>query len=93
MSFKEQDIIHLCIDKLTAINGLSVRLLNSHSVGGGCINNAVKINTSVGDFFSKVECFGSFRFISKRGGRIAGNGSGRQPLSGNSESDVVQGSR
>ena len=58
MSFKEQDIIHLCIDKLTAINGLSVRLLNSHSVGGGCINNAVKISTSVGDFFLKWNASG-----------------------------------
>jgi len=55
---KEQDIIQLCVEKLAVIYGSSVRLLNSRSVGGGCINHAVKINTSAGDFFLKwnAEC-------------------------------------
>lgn len=52
-SFKEQEIIQLCIDKLAGLFGSSVQLLSSRSVGGGCINHAVKINTSVGDFFLK----------------------------------------
>ena len=51
--FRELDIIQLCIEKLMTIYGSSVRLIDSRSVGGGCINHAVKISTSVGDFFLK----------------------------------------
>lgn len=51
--FREQDIIQLCIEKLTDIYGSAVRLTGSRSVGGGCINHAAKISTSVGDFFLK----------------------------------------
>lgn len=51
--FREQDIIQLCIEKLTTIYGSSVQLKDYQSVGGGCINHAVKISTSVGDFFLK----------------------------------------
>ena len=51
--FQEQDVIQLCIERLTSIHGSSVRLKDSRSVGGGCINHAVKISTSVGDFFLK----------------------------------------
>jgi len=51
--FQEQDIIQFCIEKLAIIYGLAVRLKDSQSVGGGCINHAVKIGTSVGDFFLK----------------------------------------
>ncbi len=51
--FREQDIIQLCIEKLTTIYGSSVQLTGSRSVGGGCINHAVKISTSVGNFFLK----------------------------------------
>ena len=51
--FGEKDIIQLCIEKLAGIYGSSVRLAGSKSVGGGCINSAVKISTSVGDFFLK----------------------------------------
>ena len=51
--FHEQDIIQLCIEKLATIYGSSVHLKDSRSVGGGCINHAVKISTSVGDFFLK----------------------------------------
>jgi fructosamine-3-kinase len=49
----EKMIIQWCIEKLTAIYGSSVRLIDSRSVGGGCINHAVKLNTSVGGFFLK----------------------------------------
>jgi len=51
--FHDQDIIQLCIEKLATIFGSSVRLTDSRSVGGGCINHAVKISTSVSDFFLK----------------------------------------
>ncbi|MDP2112685.1 MAG: fructosamine kinase family protein, partial [Bacteroidota bacterium] len=51
--FKEHDVIQMCIEKLATIYGQSVRLNNSCSVGGGCINHSVKVSTSVGDFFLK----------------------------------------
>jgi len=51
--FSENAIIQLCIEKLTTIYGSSVHLTGSRSVGGGCINHAAKISTSVGDFFLK----------------------------------------
>lgn len=47
------DIIQLCIEKLADFYGSPVRLLSSHPVGGGCINHAMKISSSVGDFFLK----------------------------------------
>lgn len=52
-SFKEQDIIQLCISRLADTSGMPVRLIGSKPVGGGCINHAVKITSSVGDFFLK----------------------------------------
>lgn len=52
-SFKEQDIIQLCIERLADIYGLPVRLIGSKPVGGGCINHAVKVTSSQGDFFLK----------------------------------------
>jgi fructosamine-3-kinase len=51
--FTEKDIIQLCIEKLAAIFGSSVQLTGTRPVGGGCINHALKISTSVGDFFLK----------------------------------------
>ena len=51
--FREQDIIRMCIEKLTDIYGTSVRLTSARSVGGGCINHALKISTTAGDFFLK----------------------------------------
>jgi len=51
--FREQDVVQLCVEKLATIYGSSVQLTGSRSVGGGCINHAVKISTSVGDFFLK----------------------------------------
>lgn len=50
---KEHTVIQLCIEKLAELNGTPVRLLNSNPIGGGCINNALKISTSVGDYFLK----------------------------------------
>lgn len=51
--YKESDIIQFCLNKLSGIYGSAVQLINSGSVGGGCINNALKISTSVGNFFLK----------------------------------------
>ncbi len=51
--FDEKVIIQMCIEKLIDVYGLSVKLIGSQSVGGGCINHAVKISTSAGDFFLK----------------------------------------
>ena len=50
---KEQAVIRLCVEKLAELNGSSVRLLYSHPVGGGSINHALKIHTSIGDYFLK----------------------------------------
>ena len=50
---KEYDVIQLCIEKLTELNNSSVYLLNAYQIGGGCINHALKISTSVGDYFLK----------------------------------------
>lgn len=51
--FREQDISHLCIQKLSDQFETTVRLIGYQSVGGGCINNAAKLTTSVGEFFLK----------------------------------------
>jgi fructosamine-3-kinase len=51
--FTTSDIVGLCIEKLTELHGSTVTVKSSQMVGGGCINNAVKITTSVGDFFLK----------------------------------------
>ena len=53
VNFSEKVVIELCIEKLASHYGSLVRLIDSRSVGGGCINNSVKISTSVGDFFLK----------------------------------------
>jgi protein-ribulosamine 3-kinase len=63
--FNEQEIIQLCIEKLATIYGSSVRLLNTQSVGGGCINHAVKISTSVGIFFLKWNASAPFDLFVK----------------------------
>jgi fructosamine-3-kinase len=46
-------IIGLCTEKLKEIYGFSVKINSSTPVGGGCINHAIRINSSVGDFFLK----------------------------------------
>jgi protein-ribulosamine 3-kinase len=51
--FQEQDIIQICLEKLSEKLGSSVHLSGTKSLGGGCINHAVKISTSAGDFFLK----------------------------------------
>jgi fructosamine-3-kinase len=50
---KQHAVIQLCMEKLADLNGSPVRLLNTLLVGGGCINNALSIHTSVGDYFLK----------------------------------------
>lgn len=51
--YKESDIIQFCLKKLSGIYGSAVQLTNPGAVGGGCINNALQLNTSVGTFFLK----------------------------------------
>jgi fructosamine-3-kinase len=51
--FQEQDIIQICLEKLSELVGTSLRLTGSKSIGGGCINLALKISTSAGDYFLK----------------------------------------
>ena len=51
--FSEKEIIQLCIEKLANIYGSPARLLSSQAIGGGCINHAVRISTTAGDFFLK----------------------------------------
>jgi fructosamine-3-kinase len=51
--FHEKDFIHFCIEKLSSVCGSSVQLQNSCSIGGGCINNAMQLSTSAGNFFLK----------------------------------------
>lgn len=50
---KENAIIELCIQKLSDLYHTSVRLQGKHPLGGGCINHAVKLDTTAGDFFLK----------------------------------------
>jgi fructosamine-3-kinase len=50
---KENAIIELCIQKLSDIHGTSIRLKGKHPLGGGCINHAVKLDTTAGDYFLK----------------------------------------
>ena len=52
-SYSEQDIIQICIEKLSDLYGSQVRLNSTRSVGGGCINHGIKISCSEGDFFLK----------------------------------------
>jgi fructosamine-3-kinase len=51
--FQEQDIIQMCLGKLSELHGTSIKLAGSKSIGGGCINHALRISTSMGDFFLK----------------------------------------
>lgn len=76
--FNEQDIIQLCIEKLSDLYGTSVRLINHLSVGGGCINHALKISSSIGDFFLKWNASASSDLFGKEAAgldemRAAGN--------------------
>lgn len=51
--YKDADIVTICLDQISRIIGKTVTLTGTKSVGGGCINNALKISTSFGDFFVK----------------------------------------
>jgi protein-ribulosamine 3-kinase len=50
---QEQDIVQICLEKLSELHGTSVRLNGSKAAGGGCINYALKISTSAGNYFLK----------------------------------------
>lgn len=45
---------------LTGSLGKEIRILSSASLGGGCINHALRINTTAGDFFAKWNRAGAF---------------------------------
>jgi fructosamine-3-kinase len=51
--FTTQDVISLCLEKLSELNGSRVTSKSSQPVGGGCINQALRMATSAGDFFIK----------------------------------------
>lgn len=50
---KGNDIIQWCSGKLAEMYGASFRLIGAKQVGGGCINNAMKLSTTAGDYFLK----------------------------------------
>jgi fructosamine-3-kinase len=51
--FSVNNVVSLCLAKLSALYNQPVVLKSSQMLGGGCINQAARINTSVGDFFVK----------------------------------------
>ena len=53
MQINQQDIIQLCVAKLSDLKGSSIQFHTVRNLGGGCINNALKISTSEGDYFLK----------------------------------------
>ena len=53
VTFNEQDIIQLCLNKLSDLYGNEVRFVSSRLLSGGCINHALKLCCSEGDFFLK----------------------------------------
>ena len=52
-TFNQQHIIQLCINQLADLNQTPVNLISITVLGGGCINNAMRINCTVGKFFMK----------------------------------------
>ena len=52
-NFNTYDVIDLCIKKLSSLSDIQVVLKSSQILGGGCINQALRITTSAGDFFVK----------------------------------------
>ncbi len=51
--FNTSEVIQQCVEKLSELYKTQVSLKSSQSVGGGCINQAVRITTNIGDFFVK----------------------------------------
>lgn len=49
----ENSIIQFCLDKLSDSFGQKVALHKKEHLGGGCINHALRLDTSAGDFFLK----------------------------------------
>jgi protein-ribulosamine 3-kinase len=48
-----QDVIHICFEALAGIKGMSVNVKSSQMLGGGCINQAIRLSTTAGDYFVK----------------------------------------
>ncbi len=51
--FPVNDIVSLCLERLSVLTNQPVALKTLQMLGGGCINQAAKLTTSVGDFFVK----------------------------------------
>lgn len=51
--YSANDVIGCCLEKLSELNHQPVILKSSQMLGGGCINQALRLTTSVGDFFVK----------------------------------------
>lgn len=51
--FRINDIIQTCLRELSRFKQEQIELRGSQSVGGGCINQTMRLTTSVGDFFVK----------------------------------------
>lgn len=54
----ENDIVRVCIEKLSDIFGTIVSLFRTENLGGGCVSHAQKLSTSAGDFFLKWNASG-----------------------------------
>ncbi|MDX9882542.1 MAG: fructosamine kinase family protein [Prolixibacteraceae bacterium] len=49
----EEQVIRLCLEKLSAQYGRKIIVERKHPVGGGCINSALRLKCNAGDFFLK----------------------------------------
>lgn len=52
-NYNTNDVINLCIEKLSGLMNTQVVLKSSQMLGGGCINQALRVTTSAGNFFVK----------------------------------------
>lgn len=48
-----QDVIQFCLEKLAVLKGSQVNLKSSQLLGGGCINQAMRLSTTSGEYFVK----------------------------------------
>ncbi len=53
ITVNQGDILRLCTEKLSELFGTEVIVTQSRNVGGGCINQAIRMGTNVGEFFLK----------------------------------------
>lgn len=63
--FNTKEVVKLCIEKLSALKGFQVELVNSLVQVGGCIHQAVRITTSAGDFFLKWNASAPFGMFAR----------------------------